>query len=141
MCAITGVLGASRRQMAIIGFCWLGLVTGIGGRTVRGLLLEPSVFWVREPAYVIETGVQHPAQGDGEQKRNHVCSPLPSPCASAALSTAWRSYSPRDFLACPIEDAAGLVRRQLIDDREQVGGGLIGREQLALGDMGLERPR
>lgn len=51
--AITGALVASRKQMDIVGFCWLGLVTGIGGGTVRDLLLGLPVFWVREPAYVI----------------------------------------------------------------------------------------
>jgi uncharacterized membrane protein YeiH len=51
--AITGALVASRKQMDIIGFCWLGLVTGIGGGAVRDLLLGLPVFWIREPAYVI----------------------------------------------------------------------------------------
>ncbi len=51
--AITGALVASRKQMDIVGFCWLGLVTGIGGGAVRDLLLGLPVFWVREPAYVI----------------------------------------------------------------------------------------
>jgi uncharacterized membrane protein YeiH len=51
--AITGALVASRKQMDIVGFCWLGLVTGIGGGAVRDLLLGLPVFWIREPAYVI----------------------------------------------------------------------------------------
>ncbi len=51
--AVTGALVASRKQMDIIAFCWLGLVTGIGGGTVRDLLLGLPVFWVREPVYLI----------------------------------------------------------------------------------------
>jgi uncharacterized membrane protein YeiH len=51
--AVTGALVASRKQMDIIAFCWLGLVTGIGGGTVRDLLLGLPVFWVRESIYVI----------------------------------------------------------------------------------------
>jgi len=51
--AVTGALVASRKQMDIVAFCWLGLVTGIGGGTVRDLLLGLPVFWVREPVYVI----------------------------------------------------------------------------------------
>ena len=51
--AITGALVASRRQMDIVGFCWLGLITGVGGGTVRDLLLGLPVFGVREPTYVI----------------------------------------------------------------------------------------
>ena len=50
--AITGALVASRKQMDVIGFLWLGIVTGVGGGTVRDLLLSVPVFWVREPAYV-----------------------------------------------------------------------------------------
>ena len=51
--AVTGALVASRKQMDIVAFCWLGLVAGIGGGTVRDLLLGLPVFWVREPVYVI----------------------------------------------------------------------------------------
>lgn len=51
--AITGALVASRKEMDVVGFVWLGVITGIGGGTVRDLLLGLPVFWVREPAYVI----------------------------------------------------------------------------------------
>lgn len=47
--AVTGALVASRKQMDIVGFMWLGVVTGVGGGTVRDLLLDMPVFWVREP--------------------------------------------------------------------------------------------
>ena len=51
--AITGSLVASRKQMDIVGFTLLGVVTGIGGGTLRDVLLGAPVFWVREPAYLI----------------------------------------------------------------------------------------
>jgi uncharacterized membrane protein YeiH len=52
--AISGALVASRKQMDIVGFALLGTVTGIGGGTLRDLLLGLSpVFWVREPAYLV----------------------------------------------------------------------------------------
>jgi len=51
--AVTGALVASRKELDIIGFLWLGTVTGVGGGTVRDLLLGLPVFWVREPAYVV----------------------------------------------------------------------------------------
>lgn len=51
--AITGALVASRKEMDIIGFMWLGVVTGVGGGTVRDLLLGVPVFWVQSPAPVI----------------------------------------------------------------------------------------
>src|SRR3712207_5562624 len=52
--AVSGALVASRKQMDIVGFALLGTVTGIGGGTLRDLLLGLGpVFWVREPAYLI----------------------------------------------------------------------------------------
>lgn len=52
--AISGALVASRKRMDVVGFALLGTVTGIGGGTVRDLLLgQLPVFWVREPAYLV----------------------------------------------------------------------------------------
>lgn len=51
--AVTGALVASRKEMDVVGFLWLGVVTGIGGGTFRDVLLGVPVFWVREPMYVI----------------------------------------------------------------------------------------
>ncbi len=51
--AITGALVASRKQMDIVGFMWLAVVTGVGGGTVRDLLLDLPVFWVSNAAPVI----------------------------------------------------------------------------------------
>lgn len=52
--AISGALVASRKQMDLVGFALLGTVTGIGGGTLRDLLLGLApVFWVREPAYLV----------------------------------------------------------------------------------------
>ncbi|WP_235815704.1 trimeric intracellular cation channel family protein [Cypionkella psychrotolerans] len=50
--AVTGALVASRKQMDIVGFLWLGVVTGVGGGTLRDLLLGVPVFWVIDPAPV-----------------------------------------------------------------------------------------
>lgn len=51
--AVTGALVASRKEMDVVGFLWLGTITGVGGGTVRDLLLGLPVFWVREPLYVV----------------------------------------------------------------------------------------
>lgn len=51
--AVTGALVASRKQMDIVGFMWLGVVTGIGGGTLRDLLLGVPVFWVRDSTPLI----------------------------------------------------------------------------------------
>ena len=50
---VTGALVASRKQMDVVGFVMLGTVTGIGGGTLRDVLLGLPVFWVREPGYLI----------------------------------------------------------------------------------------
>ncbi len=52
--AVSGALVASRKEMDIVGFALLGSVTGIGGGTIRDVLLgiEP-VFWVKQPAYLV----------------------------------------------------------------------------------------
>ena len=52
--AISGALVASRKQMDLVGFALLGTATGIGGGTVRDILLgQLPVFWVREPGYLV----------------------------------------------------------------------------------------
>jgi uncharacterized membrane protein YeiH len=52
--AATGALAASRRQMDLIGFIFLAIVTGVGGGTLRDLILgETPVFWVGQPGYLI----------------------------------------------------------------------------------------
>lgn len=52
--AVTGALVASRKQMDIVGFAFLAVVTGVGGGTVRDLVLgQAPVFWVREPIYLL----------------------------------------------------------------------------------------
>ena len=50
---ITGALAASRNQMDIIGFVLLGTVTGIGGGTLRDVLLDiHPILWIEQPAYL-----------------------------------------------------------------------------------------
>src|SRR6187200_84151 len=52
--AISGALVASRKQMDIVGFVLLGTVTGIGGGTLRDVLLGANpVFWINTPAYLV----------------------------------------------------------------------------------------
>ena len=50
----TGALVASRKQMDVVGFILLGTATGIGGGTIRDVLLGAlPVFWVGEPSYLV----------------------------------------------------------------------------------------
>lgn len=50
--AVSGALVASRKGMDVIGFMWLAVVTGVGGGTVRDVILNVPVFWVQNPVYV-----------------------------------------------------------------------------------------
>ena len=52
--AATGALVASRKEMDVVGFALLATVTGIGGGTVRDVILDATpVFWVDEPLYLL----------------------------------------------------------------------------------------
>ena len=50
---VTGALAASRKEMDFVGFAVLGTATGIGGGTLRDLLLGLPVFWTGQPAYLL----------------------------------------------------------------------------------------
>ncbi len=50
--AATGALAAAQRGQTIVTFAFFAAVTGVGGGTLRDLLLGAPVFWVREPRYV-----------------------------------------------------------------------------------------
>ncbi len=52
--AVTGALVASRKEMDVFGFSLLGTVTGVGGGSLRDVLLgQTPVFWVKEPVYIL----------------------------------------------------------------------------------------
>ncbi|MGY5800575.1 trimeric intracellular cation channel family protein [Rhizobium hainanense] len=52
--AATGALAASRKQLDLIGFLFLAAVTGIGGGTLRDIVLgRVPVFWVLNPTYIV----------------------------------------------------------------------------------------
>lgn len=53
MFAATGALVASRKQLDIIGFVFLATLTGIGGGTVRDLVLDVPVFWIEDHIYIV----------------------------------------------------------------------------------------
>ena len=56
--AASGALAAARRQQTLVTFSFFALVTGVGGGTVRDLLIGAPVFWVhdwRVPAVCLAT--------------------------------------------------------------------------------------
>jgi uncharacterized membrane protein YeiH len=51
--AATGALTASRKELDVIGFLFLAVVTGIGGGTARDLILGVPVFWLEQHIHVV----------------------------------------------------------------------------------------
>ncbi len=52
--AVSGSLEAARKEMDILGFLLIGSVTGLGGGTLRDLLLGATpVYWVQQPQMVM----------------------------------------------------------------------------------------
>jgi uncharacterized membrane protein YeiH len=49
----SGALAAARRKHDIITFGFFAAVTGVGGGTLRDLLIGAPVFWVAKPQYVL----------------------------------------------------------------------------------------
>jgi len=50
--AVTGVLAAARQNMDVMSFIVIGVVTAIGGGTIRDMVLNAPVFWLVDPTYL-----------------------------------------------------------------------------------------
>ena len=50
--AVSGALVASRKGLDVMAFMWFAVITGVGGGTVRDLILDVPVFWVQNPVHV-----------------------------------------------------------------------------------------
>lgn len=55
--AISGIRLASGKQIDWFGAYIIGLVTAIGGGTLRDLLLDVKPFWMLDAKYFLTTGV------------------------------------------------------------------------------------
>jgi uncharacterized membrane protein YeiH len=51
--AVSGALTAGRHKMDIVGYVLIGTITGIGGGTLRDLLLGRKVWWISNPDELI----------------------------------------------------------------------------------------
>ena len=49
----TGALAAARQKHDIVTFGFFACVTGVGGGTLRDLLIGAPVFWVAQPGYLL----------------------------------------------------------------------------------------
>lgn len=47
--SISGALAAFKKDLDIVGYVAVGVVTGIGGGTLRDLILNRTVFWIGDP--------------------------------------------------------------------------------------------
>jgi len=55
--AVTGVLAAARQNMDVMSFVIIGVVTAVGGGTLRDITLDTRVFWLQEPIFLyVATG-------------------------------------------------------------------------------------
>ncbi|KUF11038.1 trimeric intracellular cation channel family protein [Pseudoponticoccus marisrubri] len=50
--ALTGALVASRAQLDLIGFAFFASLTGLGGGTLRDVLLDRTPLWIAQPGYL-----------------------------------------------------------------------------------------
>ena len=50
--AVSGSLVASRKGLDVMAFMWFAVITGVGGGTVRDLILDVPVFWVQNPVHL-----------------------------------------------------------------------------------------
>ena len=51
--AMSGALAAGRQRMDVVGFTLIGTITGIGGGTLRDVLLGRTVWWTQQPTELI----------------------------------------------------------------------------------------
>ena len=51
--AATGALAAARQRHDIVTFGFFAAITGVGGGTLRDLLIDAPVFWISSPGYLI----------------------------------------------------------------------------------------
>lgn len=50
--AASGALAAAEKRLDILGFVLFGTITGVGGGTLRDLLLQLPVFWISDTRYL-----------------------------------------------------------------------------------------
>ncbi|MFN7686110.1 MAG: trimeric intracellular cation channel family protein, partial [Sphingobacteriales bacterium] len=55
--AISGIRSAEGKNFDLFGAYIVGLVTAIGGGTLRDLFLGVTPFWMVQPSYLIITGI------------------------------------------------------------------------------------
>jgi uncharacterized membrane protein YeiH len=115
--ALTGALVAARKGMDPFGFILLATVTGVGGGTLRDLVLGRTVFWVEAPFDVM------------------LCSAV----ALAAWAIAWRRPGALDGWGAKglliWADAAGLALFAVVGTQKALTANVPILSAIALGAM------
>lgn len=55
--AASGALMAAQKRQDVVTFIFFAAITGVGGGTLRDLLIDAPVFWVLDPGYVLVCSV------------------------------------------------------------------------------------
>jgi uncharacterized membrane protein YeiH len=55
--AASGAMAAAARKHDVVTFVFFAAITGLGGGTLRDLLLEQPIAWIRDPAHLILAAV------------------------------------------------------------------------------------
>jgi len=50
--AASGAIAAGRKKMDLLGVAVLAVVTAVGGGTIRDVILDRQVFWIKHPEYI-----------------------------------------------------------------------------------------
>lgn len=110
--AISGALAAGRRGLDLIGVVVLGVVTAIGGGTIRDVLLNRHpIFWLADPNYLIVI------------------------TASALLTVAYVRWRPAPHSALLVADALGLALFSVVGAQIAEGAGLPAVSCILLGTV------
>jgi uncharacterized membrane protein YeiH len=51
--AASGAIAAGRKKMDLLGVAVIATVTAVGGGTIRDVVLDRPVFWIRFPEYIV----------------------------------------------------------------------------------------
>jgi uncharacterized membrane protein YeiH len=103
--AVSGSLAAGRKRMDVFGVIVLGLVTAVGGGTLRDILLDAGpVFWVDDPLYLLVA----------------VASSLLTFFTVRAVSIPWRGLLISDAIGLAVFMAIGTARALAITNAPSV---------------------
>ncbi len=109
VCAVSGVLAGSGKRVDLFGIIVLGLVTALGGGTIRDIVMGNPVFWLADSYYVINAAT------------------------TSAVTFFVVRYWPVPHLALSLADAFGLALFTVLGVAIGLGGGAGPVNSMVLG--------